>query len=245
LPNTVPGDMHGAILSRSGWHSVGYRLGTIFFWVNKSYSRGRVTLASASAFDEPDVDFAMLSDSRDLERLKLALRFGASVLSSPSMNAYRDAIFPSSYSPRVAAVAVPGTWNAVQRGALSALLDLAGPLRGRLIKHVVTQGVTIDELLEDDHAMTAFVKRSVGGTWHPSGTCRMGASNDPLAVTDARGAVHGIEGLHVCDASLMPSLPCANTNVPTIMIAERVADGLRGTARDGREPATHMPDYAP
>lgn len=245
LPHTVQGDMHGAILSRSGWHSVGYRLGTIFFWVNKSYSRGRVTLASASAFDEPDVDFAMLSDSRDLERLKLALRFGASVLSSPSMNAHRDAIFPSSYSPRVAAVAVPGTWNAVQRGALSALLDIAGPLRGPLIEHVVTQGVTIDELLEDDHAMTAFVKRSVGGTWHPSGTCRMGASSDPLAVTDARGAIYGVEGLHVCDASLMPSIPCANTNVPTIMIAERVADMLRGTAHDRREPATRTLNYAP
>jgi 5-(hydroxymethyl)furfural/furfural oxidase len=59
----------------------------------------------------------------------------------------------------------------------------------------------------------------------------MGASDDPLAVTDARGAVYGVEGLHVCDASLMPSIPRANTNVPTIMIAERVADVLRGTDR--------------
>jgi 5-(hydroxymethyl)furfural/furfural oxidase len=232
LPDTVPGDMHGAILSRSGWHSVGYRLGTIFFWVNKSYSRGRVTLASSSASDEPNVDFAMLSDSRDLERLKLALRFGAATLASPLMAGSRDVIFPSSYSPRVAAVAVPGTWNAIQRGLLSGMLDLAGPLRGALIKGVVTQGVSIGELLSDDDAMTQFVTRSVGGTWHPSGTCRMGAADDPLAVTDSRGAVYGVEGLHVCDASLMPSIPCANTNVPTVMMAERVADGLR-KARSG------------
>ena len=245
MPDTVQGDMHGAILSRSGWHSVGYRLGTIFFWVNKSYSRGRVTLASASAFDEPDVDFAMLSDSRDLERLKLALRFGAAVLASPSMTAHRDVIFPSSYSPRVAAVAMPGTWNAVQRGALSALLDIAGPLRGTLIKGVVTQGVGIEELLGDDSAMTAFVARSVGGTWHPSGTCRMGSAADPLAVTDSHGAVYGVEGLHVCDASLMPSIPCANTNVPTIMIAERVADVLRGAARDEHETAARAVNYSP
>ncbi|MBM2769816.1 GMC family oxidoreductase [Burkholderia anthina] len=227
LPNTVPGDMHGAILSRSGWHSVGYRLGTIFFWVNKSYSRGRVTLASSSASDEPNVDFAMLSDSRDLERLKLALRFGAATLASPLMADSRDVVFPSSYSPRVAAVAVPGTWNAIQRGLLSGMLDMAGPLRAALIKGVVTQGVTIDELLADDAAMTQFVTRSVGGTWHPSGTCRMGAADDSLAVTDSRGGVYGVEGLHVCDASLMPSIPCANTNVPTVMMAERVADALR------------------
>ena len=235
LPDTVPGDMHGAILSRSGWHSVGYRLGTIFFWVNKSYSRGSVKLASANPFDEPLVDFAMLSDPRDLERLKLALRFGAQTLAAPSMAAHRDAIFPSSYSPRVAAVAVPGMWNALQRGALSALLDIAGPLRGSLIRRVVTQGVSIDELLADDQAMTGFVTRSVGGTWHPSGTCRMGAPDDPLAVTDSDGAVYGVEGLHVCDASLMPSIPCANTNVPTIMVAERVAEMIRasGSVRAG------------
>ncbi|HWT38199.1 MAG TPA: GMC family oxidoreductase, partial [Paraburkholderia sp.] len=188
-------------------------------------------LASASPFDEPQVDFAMLSDRRDLERLKLALRFGAHTLMSPSMARRRDVVFPSSYSRRVAAVAVPGVWNAVQRAALSALLDVAGPLRASLIRRVVTQGVSVEELLADDHAMTEFVTRSVGGTWHPSGTCRMGAASDPLAVTDADGAVHGVEGLHVCDASLMPSIPCANTNVPTIMIAERVADMLKKRVR--------------
>jgi 5-(hydroxymethyl)furfural/furfural oxidase len=228
LPGTVPGDMHGAILSRSGWHSVGYRLGTMFFWVNKSYSRGRLKLKSSSAFDEPEVDFAMLSDSRDLERLKLALRLGARTLAAPSMAAHRGTVFPSSYSPRVAAVAVPGAWNALQRGALSLLLDIAGPLRASLVRRVVTQGVTLNELLADDAALTQFITRSVGGTWHPSGTCRMGAADDPLAVTDAHGAVYGVEGLYVCDASLMPSIPCANTNVPTIMIAERIADLLRG-----------------
>ncbi|MFT4067298.1 GMC family oxidoreductase [Paraburkholderia sp.] len=227
LPDTVPGDMHGAILSRSGWHSVGYRIGTLFFWVNKSYSRGRVTLASSNVLDEPDVDFAMLSDTRDLERLKLAVRFGAAQLASPSMAAYRDVIFPSSYSPRVAAVALPGIWNAMQRGALSGLLDIAGPLRGTLIRRVVTQGVGIDDLLSDDGAMTEFVTRSAGGTWHPSGTCRMGSPADPSAVTNQHGAVYGVEGLYVCDASLMPSIPCANTNVPTIMMAEKVADCLR------------------
>lgn len=230
LPGTPAGDMHGAILSRSGWHSVGYRLGTLFFWVNKSYSRGRVTLASARAADEPIVEFAMLSDTRDLERLKDAVRFGAQTLADPALAARLGPRFPSSYSPRVASVARPGAWNAVQRGALSALLDVAGPLRGTLIERVVTQRVTLDTLLADDRALTEFVTQSVGGTWHPSGTCRMGAADDPLAVTGPDGAVHGVDGLSVCDASLMPSIPCANTNVPTIMIAERIADGLRGRA---------------
>ena len=230
LADTPKGDMHGAILSRSGWHSIGYRLGTLFFWVNKSYSRGRLRLLSRSPHDEPQVRFAMLSDERDLQRLKQALRFGARALEDEQLSAERSVVFPSSYSPRVAKVAQPGLFNAVQRGALSLLLDIAGPLRRLLVHGLITQGVTLEKLLADDAALTAFVQRNVGGTWHPSGTCRMGRGDDPLAVTTGDGRVIGVTGLRVCDASLMPSIPCANTNVPTIMIAERIADLIKQQA---------------
>nr|WP_298690087.1 GMC family oxidoreductase N-terminal domain-containing protein [uncultured Dongia sp.] len=227
LEGAPSGDMHAAILSRSGWHSVGLRMGSMFFWVNKSYSRGFLTLASPDANVEPAVDFRMLSDWRDLERLKSALRLGASTLTDPMMDGFRDTVFPSSYSPRVAKVAVPGVLNALQRGALAALLDGAGPLRKWLIDRVVTQGITIDGLLRDDEALTNFVRTYVGGTWHPSGTCRMGAPDNPMAVTSPTGNVHGAQGLRISDASLMPSIPRANTNIPTIMIAERVADFIK------------------
>jgi len=227
LPGTVQGDMHGAILSRSGWHSIGQRLGTIFFWVNKSYSRGRLTLKSINPFDEPIVDFDTLSDVRDLDRLKQAVRFGAATLLDPAMKTFSDSAFPSSYSPRVAKVAGPGKWFALQRGLFSAMLDMAGPLRAMLIRRVVSQGLSLHAVLHDDAALTNFVRTTSGITWHPSGTCRMGRTDDPAAVTNPQGAVHGVQHLHVCDASLMPAIPCANLNVPTIMIAERIADMLK------------------
>ncbi|WP_243248294.1 GMC family oxidoreductase [Pseudomonas maioricensis] len=227
LPDTVPCDMHGAILSRSGWHSLGYRLGTMFFWVNKSFSRGRLRLRSSNPAEEPEVSFNMLSDTRDLERLKQAMKFGAATLSASSLKTQCSVVFPSSYSPRVAKVAQPGVLNGVLRGALSLLLDVAGPLRAWLIHGLVTQGVTLKKLVADDAALTEFVRRNVGGTWHPSGTCRMGRVDDPQAVTGSDGRVIGVRGLRVCDASLMPSIPCANTNVPTIMIAERMADLIK------------------
>jgi 5-(hydroxymethyl)furfural/furfural oxidase len=230
LDGTPAGDMHAAILSRSGWHSVGLRMGGLFFWVNKSYSRGNLRLSSRDPNVEPEVDFRMLSDERDLERLKSALRLGAQTLLDPSMDGARGTVFPASYSPRVAKVAVPGRWNAVQRSALSAMLDIAGPFRDALVHSAVTLGTTMDGLLSDDAALAEFVRQHVGGTWHPSGTCRMGAANDPLAVTSPSGEVYGTEGLRVCDASLMPSIPCANTNIPTIMIAERIADIIRSSA---------------
>ncbi|MGQ7864035.1 GMC family oxidoreductase [Pseudomonas sp. 32A] len=238
LADTVPCDMHGAILSRSGWHSIGHRLGTIFFWVNKSYSRGRLRLTSSDPHDEPSVRFDMLGDVRDLERLKQALRFGAQTLSASALNRECSVVFPSSYSPRVARVAMPGKINALQRGALSWMLDIAGPLRGLLIHGLVTQGVTLKRLLADDKALTEFVQRNVGGTWHPSGTCRMGRADDPLAVTTGDGRVIGVGGLRVCDASLMPSIPCANTNVPTLMIAERMADLIKAEAKVSGSVAT-------
>lgn len=227
LPGTPQGDMHGAILSRSGWHSVGTRIGTIFFWVNKSFSRGFLQLTSPNPGAEPHVDFRMLSDPRDLDRLAIALRKGAQVLRDPALKAQCRHVFPASYSPRVAGVAAPGRWNSAQRGILSAGLDIAGPFTGALVDSIVTQGVTLDRLLSDDQSLNDFISASVGGTWHPSGTCRMGRPEDRLAVTDPSGRVHGVDGLRVCDASLMPTIPCANTNIPTIMIAERIADCIR------------------
>ncbi|WP_428030006.1 GMC family oxidoreductase [Ancylobacter sp.] len=230
LDGTPAGDMHAAILSRAGWHSVGRRTGSLFFWVNKSYSRGMLRLASSNPTAEPEVDFRMLSDERDLVRLTSALRMGAEALLDPAMDGFRDVVFPASYTPRVAKIAVPGAWNAVRRGALAGLLDMAGPLRAALIHAVVTQGITLRALLSDDDALADFVRTNVGGTWHPSGTCRMGRAGDPQAVTSSTGAVLGVEGLRVADASVMPSIPRANTNMPTIMIAERIAVFIR----DGR-----------
>ena len=65
--------------------------------------------------------------------------------------------------------------------------------------------------------------------FHPVGTCKMGRDNDPLAVLDARLAVRGVAGLHVADASAMPTITSGNTNAPTLMLAERAAQWLRET----------------
>ena len=63
--------------------------------------------------------------------------------------------------------------------------------------------------------------------YHPCGTVPMGAEDDPEAATDGRGRVRGVEGLIVADASLMPTVPTANTHLPTLMIGERFGEWLR------------------
>ena len=62
--------------------------------------------------------------------------------------------------------------------------------------------------------------------FHPVGTCKMGPASDPASVVDATGKVHGVGGLHVVDASIMPTVPRANTNLPTLMLAERIIAGV-------------------
>lgn len=79
--------------------------------------------------------------------------------------------------------------------------------------------------------LESALRANLGTYFHPVGTCRMGPASDPTAVVDARGAVHGVPGLSVIDASIMPAIPAANTNVPTIMLAERCAAWLRESWR--------------
>jgi choline dehydrogenase len=114
--------------------------------------------------------------------------------------------------------------------------DMATMVRGiRACREIYRQKPIADmierELLPGDEAQSdvqiaEVVRREGGHRSHPVGTCRMG--NDALAVVDPELRVHGLTGLRVVDASVMPELPGGNTNVPTIMIGEKAADLIRG-----------------
>ena len=79
---------------------------------------------------------------------------------------------------------------------------------------------------ESDDEIDAWVRSAAKTVYHPTSTCRMGT--DASAVVDAECRVHGIEGLRVVDASIMPMVTSGNTNAPTIMIAEKAADMIKG-----------------
>jgi choline dehydrogenase-like flavoprotein len=81
-----------------------------------------------------------------------------------------------------------------------------------------------DDVLNSNEKLDSWIMREVSTSQHISCTCKMGPSTDPMAVVDQYGRVHGIQGLRVVDASIMPDCIRANTNVTTMMIGERVSD---------------------
>ena len=82
----------------------------------------------------------------------------------------------------------------------------------------------------DRDAVRAWVLDTVGTTFHPSSTCRMGPVEDPTAVVDHEGRVHGIDGLRVADASIFPTGPRANLHCTVVAVAEKLADTMRHPA---------------
>lgn len=92
-----------------------------------------------------------------------------------------------------------------------------------------TDTVGLDEsTIDDDEAVREYVRISVESAYNPAGTARMGPADDEGTVVDQYGAVHGIEGLHVADASIMPTMVRGNTKLTAVMIGERMADLLGG-----------------
>ena len=84
--------------------------------------------------------------------------------------------------------------------------------------------------VQTDAEIDAWIRQTAETIYHPVGACRMGVAGDPMAVVDAECRVLGVAGLRVVDASVMPTLIGGNTNAPTMMIAEKVSDAIRGRA---------------
>ncbi|MEA2793660.1 MAG: 5-(hydroxymethyl)furfural/furfural oxidase [Bradyrhizobium sp.] len=228
LPGVPSGDMFVAVLSKSAWHAVGAQIASLLTFVNKTYSEtGQVKLASRDPRAEPIVQFNLLSDRRDLDRLMSGFRKTAALQMSAPLMAVTDKPFPASYSDRVRKIGVVNARNKILTAIAAALMDGPTALRRYMIDTFVVEGFTFDEVMSDDEALETFVRKAAIGVWHASCSCRMGRPDDPMAVVDTQGRVKGVQGLRVVDASIFPVVPCANTNFPTLMAAEKIAEAMQ------------------
>jgi choline dehydrogenase len=109
------------------------------------------------------------------------------------------------------------------------------PAMQRYVAEELQPGAKVD----DDAGIDAFVREHCESAYHPCGTCRMGAADDPMAVVDPECRVIGIEGLRVADSSIMPQVTNGNLNAPTIMIGEKASDHILG--KDPLPPSNQEP----
>jgi choline dehydrogenase len=116
------------------------------------------------------------------------------------------------------------------RDGVKRLIDLAHrPAFAEIAELISTGGGGESfEVLDSDAAIDAWAMQYVGDAQHGTSSCRMGAVDDPLTVVDPQCRVLGFDGLRVIDASIMPHVPCANTHLTTVMIAEYMADRIKG-----------------
>ena len=143
-------------------------------------SQGELTLTSPDVAVQPRLEYRFLTDARDRDRLRSAVRQCAEI--------FQHSAFEGLLGERIAPT---------------------------------------DDVLTDDDSLDHWMQRNAGIAGHTSVTCRMGLGTDPMAVVDQFCRVHGLQGLRVIDASVMPEITRANTNATTIMMAERAADLIK------------------
>jgi 5-(hydroxymethyl)furfural/furfural oxidase len=195
------------------------QIGHILLIANKIYSTGEVSLNPAEPEQSPRIAFNMLEHEWDRQRMVAGLRQIASLVVQEPLKGIVDEAFLSLPTPSNQVLFSDSVAGRLYGAAAS--WALGGPtfLRRRLLRN----GVVRLEDLQEPGAFEAAVAQYALPGGHVCGTCRMGSASDPLAVTDSRGKVFGVQGLRVADTSLFPTLMMAGTNLPAIMTGERIA----------------------
>jgi 5-(hydroxymethyl)furfural/furfural oxidase len=231
LPGCPDSDLLLFMLGRVSARSFGTDVAMLGSALYSPFSHGAVTLASADPAVNPRVDFRMLSDSRDAQRMVMAARLAQSLLADPEVAAnYGEAyLLPSGMA--VNQFNKSGVMGALLAVAAKTALNAPGPLRRFAIGRAMAGGKLLTRGGADNTISDADILASMAPMGHPVGTCTMGRPDDPRAVVDSAYQVYGVDNLFVVDASIMPVIPSANTNLPTLMVAEHAADRILGKRR--------------
>lgn len=227
LPQTTPGDMFVLPSNRAAWHPLGRRLASILVCVNRPYSTGEVKLNGRDAATAPFVNFRQLSDERDLVRLEDGMHRLWRIVNDPAMDGVIENIFPATFSERVRKLGAVSRANWFMT-LMAAGIMATGPLSRKLmIENVITPGLKAGEMMGDREQLRSWIRENACGSWHASGTCRIGRADDRRAVVESAARVIGVEGLRVVDASIMPAVISANTMLTTVMAGEKIADAIK------------------
>ena len=225
-----PQDMKMSLWSRFDRSKVGKQFAAVRVGPDKAFSQGFVRLRSARGEDEPIVAFNLLSDRRDMDRTIAGVRFVYRVLQSSAVQQQSYSAFAGAYTSWIRWLSNNTWYNRLLTTTGAKVLDSSSVARNTVMSLVMSSQYDLHEMIHDDRAIEEWARATVLGNWHACCSCRMGPEEDAVSVVDTQGRVHGVTGLRVVDASIMPSVPCANTNLSTIMIAEKISDAIVGAS---------------
>lgn len=220
------GDLNILVLNAASWHGTGANVGALAVCLMKPAARGTVRLDPADPWGNPRLTFLANASAADDQRLRAGVDIACSLMASEQVRGVRNEVFASGYSAVVRRLNGPGAISSVVSEVLAHLLDGPPALRRSVIRAGIARGGVSESRLGRERWKDALVRNRPIWTYHPVGTCAMGADNDDSTVVDPRGRVLGVDGLSVIDASIMPAIPRANTCLPVLMLAERAADWL-------------------
>ena len=232
LHGAPPCDMYINVQCKTSWSPLGRQVANLAPTLLKPKARGRVTLTAPDA-RPPRVEFNFVGDDLDLRRFMQGFRRAVEILAHEQVRAISGVTFPVKFDDRLRRLNRISIKNKLQSAIVARLIDLVPSLAGPIFSTLADTQIDLKTLVEDDDALAEHIRRNVAGTFHPVGTCRMGAPNYREAVTDTSGRVLGMAGLRVIDASIMPTVPRGNTNIPTIMLAEKISAAINAGARSG------------
>jgi 5-(hydroxymethyl)furfural/furfural oxidase len=224
-------DMALALGSRASWHAIAGRMAHFSPLVMAPASRGQVRLRPGRGGDPACVvEYNLLGDPRDAARLSEGLLRIARLLASPEVAPLVGVPVGASRLANAVRFSLRTPANAIRAQAIATLLDIVPGLGDRVVGSIGGPGGALADLLGDPARLAEFVRANVTPLAHHAGTCRMGSTEDPMSVVDPQGRVHGIASLRIADASVMPTVPRGNTNLPVLMVAERISDLVLGVS---------------
>lgn len=222
-----PGDLLVSVIGRISTGVMGTRAALMTGKLYAPKSRGSVRLNPADPMGLPDVDFRLLDDESDLVRMVQAANMAGRLLCAPEMAAVCPEAFLLPPQPPLQLLNRPGKIGALLPYFAAGVLDAPAAVRRAVIARAVGRERMLDRAKAPEPFSAELVRASATPMFHVAGTCAMGGDDNPHAVVDAACRVRGVQGLRVIDASIMPVVPRANTNIPTLMLAERAVDLVR------------------
>jgi choline dehydrogenase-like flavoprotein len=201
-------------------------------WITTNVAESQAFLKTTPEAETPDIQLALCTGIVDDHTRKTHLGHGYTLHVTLMRPKSRGSVTLQSAKPTDAPLIDPAYLRDPD--------DLATLVKGTQMGFDIMQaqplaayrGTMLYPIERDNTAqIEQFLRAHSDTEYHPSGTCKMGPANDPMAVVDPELRVHGVQGLRVVDASIMPNLITGNTNAPTIMIAEKAANMIRMAAR--------------